>query len=154
MVVAAATFSQYWGFDSTGYISTFYFLSPLLMLAVNWIGVFVGESLMITETHGVLIFHNCQYFGIIEAVSGTLKLLFVLGAAFFLVIEGALRSQFLYHRILRSRAGSLTSAHQATPKVRINLMSNEGRPANNYPDITDGFEYDERIAPNSASAFM
>jgi hypothetical protein len=46
MVVAAATFSEYWNFNSTGYISVFYFLAPILMVAVNWMGVFVSYRLL------------------------------------------------------------------------------------------------------------
>ncbi|KAL1979980.1 hypothetical protein VTN96DRAFT_4845 [Rasamsonia emersonii] len=67
--LAAANLSQYWGLDQTWQTLAFYILAPLVILILNFLGVF--------------------YYGVVETIGGFLKICLVLGVSIFLYVIAA-----------------------------------------------------------------
>ncbi|KAL2011103.1 hypothetical protein VTN00DRAFT_3821 [Thermoascus crustaceus] len=67
--LAAASLSQYWGLDQTWQTLAFYVFAPLVILILNFLGVF--------------------YYGIVESIGGFLKICLVLGVSVFLYVIAA-----------------------------------------------------------------
>ncbi|KAK3175307.1 hypothetical protein OEA41_002554 [Lepraria neglecta] len=85
-IIAAASFAEYWGLAQVYQTVAFYVLCPVVILFINFAGVFVIN-------HGLgglkLWTNSLQYFGWIETVGGILKICMVIGGAIFMyVIHG------------------------------------------------------------------
>jgi hypothetical protein len=84
MFVVAANFASYWDLPTFWQTSAFYIFGPLVILAINWLGVKV--SIGISQMSQLTC---CQYYGYVEGVLGIVKLIFVSAGAIFLFVTGA-----------------------------------------------------------------
>lgn len=125
--LAAANLSQYWGLDQTWQTLAFYILAPLVILILNFLGVF--------------------YYGVVETIGGFLKICLVLGVSIFLYVIAAQRELSVLPSVSEHDQGIKANLACFLQMVEGGRLAVGGEAIHPMPDsklLTELFHSDQR----------